>query len=263
MHLHDQNAGLLLTRVGPEIRFEALHLLAPDNVVMGCEGRLRRHFPARAVAVDRSTFLRPFLYAIYQLDAGATVGSFDDKPTDPKLVIDMIMGVLRGIGRDLTTDEVVSIGKHSREEAIKEVWPSSAESKVEFFWRRSALWLLLRVVLQLTLDRTAGKDSHNSGQPISLYKAFMVFLMASVLDKATRGHVPHEILFFMKAKINRRVLKLGLADTEVAWYSFHREVLRRVDTTLTKRDGMQFSRPRHRRCRSSISPILALTETLG
>src|SRR5207244_3983913 len=109
-----QNAGLLLTRAGPEIRFEALHLLAPDNIVLACEGRLQRHFPARAVAVkrvlmDRSAFLRPFLDALHQLDGDPVGGSFDDQPTDPKLVQDMIMGVLRGVGRDLTADEVVYI----------------------------------------------------------------------------------------------------------------------------------------------------------
>jgi hypothetical protein len=239
VHIPHHNAGLLLTRIGSEMRFEALSLLAADGTVVGCEGRLRRHFPARAVAVDHhhvahAAFLQPFLDVLRQLNPDAAGKGTDDgtQPTDPRLVTDMVMGVLRGIGRDLTTDEAVVISKHCREEVLKEVWPDT-----EFFWRRTPLWLLIRVVLQLTLDRAAARQrgSGNNGQPTSLYKAFMIFLMGSVLDRATSEHVSHDLLFFMKAKISRRVVKLGPAATEAAsWYSFPREVLRRVDTTLTE-----------------------------
>ncbi|KAK0750667.1 hypothetical protein B0T18DRAFT_305723, partial [Schizothecium vesticola] len=124
---------------------------------------------------------------------------------DPKLVADMLMGVLRGIGREPVGDEAVAIIKHCREEARTEVWLDT-----ELFWRRSPLWLFIRVSLQLTLDRAARRRGHgNLEQPTSLYKAFMIFLMASVLDRAVSGHVSHDLLFFMRAKISRRVVKLG------------------------------------------------------
>jgi hypothetical protein len=221
------------------MRFEALSLLAADDVVVACEGRLRRHFPARAVAVDRrhvdcSEFLQSLSDVLRQLNPDATTSGTDDgsRPTDPRLVTDMLMGVLRGIGRNLmTTDEAFIIIKHCREEVCREVWPGT-----EFFWRRSPLWLLVRVALQLTLDRPARpRGDGNRRQPVSLYKAFMIFLMSSVVDRAESAHVSHDLLFFMKAKISRRVVKLGPADTEAAsWYSIPREVLRRVDATLTK-----------------------------
>lgn len=239
MHVHRQNAGLLVTRVGAEMRFEALQLLAPDDIVVGCEGRLRRCFPACAVAVDRHravdpAFLQPFLDVLHQLDLDAADKPYDDEPTDPKLVNDMFLGVLRGIGRDLTADDVVYIGKQGREEALREVWPDGNRLETEFFWRSSPLWLLIRVALQLTLDRAGGQRGDGGGQQASLYKAFMVFLMSFVLERAAREHVLHDLLLFMKAKISRRVLKLGPAGMEAAWYGFPRDVLRSVDAMLTE-----------------------------
>jgi hypothetical protein len=39
-------SGIIVSRVGAELRFGSLELLAPDNVVMGCEGwRRRRKHP--------------------------------------------------------------------------------------------------------------------------------------------------------------------------------------------------------------------------
>ncbi|KAK5658652.1 hypothetical protein OQA88_2048 [Cercophora sp. LCS_1] len=233
VYIPRHNSGLLLTRVGSEMRFEALSLLAPDDAVVGCEGRLRRHFPARAVVVGlhdsvRSGLLQPFTHVLGQLSPNRTRRNPDSgEPMDPKLVTDMLMGVLRGIGREPVGDEAVAIIKHSREEVRREVW-----SGTEFFWRRSPVWLFIRVVLQLTLDRTTRRRGN---QQTSLYKAFMIFLMASVLDRAESEHVSHDLLFFMKAKISRRVVKLGAAGTEAAsWYNLPRVVLLRTEMTLTK-----------------------------
>lgn len=256
VHIGQQNAGLLVTRVGAEIRFESLGLLAPGDIVMGCEGRLRRCFPSRAVAVARSritdpAFLEPFLNALSQLRSNddkagkpEDLGVDGSRVTDPTLVNDMIMGVLRGIGRNLK-DEAVFIRKRSREEAVAEPHQSYVWETIT--WRRSSLWLLIRVALQLTLYHAAkqhegagdggggeGESSlHHPGRP--LYKALMIFLMSCVLDKAAaHERAPHDLLLFMKAKISRRLLKLGSAAAEAPWCDFPREVLRRVHVLLTE-----------------------------
>ncbi|KAL8381992.1 hypothetical protein RB595_005989 [Gaeumannomyces hyphopodioides] len=252
VHLDKQNAGLLVTRVGTEIRFESLGLLAPDDVVMGCEGRLRRRFPSRAVAVARSrvidpAFLKPFLDVLSELRS-------DNKPKiserfrinfdsmrDSEPVNGVIMGVLCGIGRSLI-GEAVFIHKHSREEAWVE---ADTEIDRRNYRCRSSLWLLIRVVLQLTLCHAAkqhegggggggGDESplHHPGRP--LYKALMIFLMSRVLDKAVHECAPHDLLLFMKAKISRRILKLGSTAAGAPWCDFPREVLRRVHVLLTE-----------------------------
>lgn len=253
VHIGQQNAGLLVTRVGAEIRFESLGLLAPDDIVMGCEGRLRRCFPSRAVAVARSrvtdpAFLKPFLNVLSQLRSDNRPGKPEDlgidgsSVRDPELVNDMIMGVLRGIGRSLK-GEAVFIRKHSREEALLEA--REGDSGGSLLWRRSSLWLLIRVALQLTLYHAAKQHEGGGGggggdeSPLHhpgrrLYKVLMIFLMSCVLDRAVHERAPHDLLLFMKAKISRRILKLGSAAAEAPWCNFPREVLRRVHVLLTE-----------------------------
>jgi len=97
VHVSGQNAGLLVTRVDTEILYESLELLAPDGIATGCRGRLRRCFPTHTVAVSQShvedvTFQQPFVKVLAQLSA------HEEKPR-PSLVTEMVMGVLRGIGR--------------------------------------------------------------------------------------------------------------------------------------------------------------------
>jgi len=206
--MDSQNAGLLVTRTGSELRFESLGLLAPDHIVMGCEGRLRRCFPTRTVAVARSrvidpVFLQPFLDVFAELIKMREASR--DALANPELVNDMVMGVLRGIGRSLE-GEATLIYKHVREEALKEDFPRAMGEISSYFWRRSPLWLLLRVALQLTLDRAAeqhdgsggNKRRHHRGRP--LYKAIMIVLMSCVLQRAVGKRAPHHLLFFMRLK---------------------------------------------------------------
>lgn len=71
--LPEQDAGLVITRTDAEVRFESVELLAPDSIITGCEGRLRRRFPAAAVVVPwtymaDAAFRVPFLEAVAKLD---------------------------------------------------------------------------------------------------------------------------------------------------------------------------------------------------
>jgi len=271
VYIHGQNSGLLVTRLGVEMRFESMELLAPVEVVMGCPGRLQRHFPTRAVAVARSrvldpAFLRPFLDVLSRIELDAKRPLFHDlqrmlrtpeektMPFDPRLVNDMIMGVLRGIGRSMA-DEIDCVYKNSREEAILEKWYTDNGRKChEFHLRRSPLWFLIRVALQLTLQRAAGQrgrggdddddDGNHTHHGRPLYKALMIFLMSCVLERAASHNVPHDLLLFVKTKISQRILKLGPAPAEAAWSNFPREVLHRVDVMLTKSwDAIQSDNP--------------------
>jgi len=233
VYLANQNAGLLLTRVGTDIRFEAMELLAPDRTVMECTGRLRRCFPSTAgsaAAVPLSTvvspaFLRPFLTVLDQLDPFHSTYSFYVKTENPQLVTEMVMGVLHGIGR-IVTDDVPHLSKHSREEAVQLQHGSSYDLLPNI--RRSPLWLLAKVALQLTLDY--GPETTDR----LYYKAFMVFMLSRVLKAAHAEHASHDILLFMKTKIQHRLVKLGSPDRE-AWYHVPYEILQSVESTVAGR----------------------------
>ncbi|KAF8861161.1 hypothetical protein BDZ45DRAFT_618648 [Acephala macrosclerotiorum] len=241
IHLRNQNSGLLITKVGSEFRFESLELLARDKDVMGCKGRLKRRFPDASVALhDRhikdGRFRKPFIELLVKLDreqspkhqtrletaiydnTDATSGEEIDT-TDPQLVTGMVMAMLWGIGRIIDS---LRICKHSREEVL--LYDGLLP------WRRSPLWLLIRVSLQLTMERL-GEIFVANNKPGSLYKDLMAFLMSYILRNATYRGIPHDLLFAMTAKISRRMFKLQLSE-EVPWLSYTENATRDVELML-------------------------------
>ncbi|KAF8551213.1 hypothetical protein OG21DRAFT_319615, partial [Imleria badia] len=68
-------------------------------------------------------------------------------------------------------------------------------------WRRSSLWLLIRVAIQTTLEPSP--QGHDS------YKGFIIFFLARLAEEAIRADLPNDLLYFMSTKISRRLRKLG------------------------------------------------------
>ncbi len=64
-------------------------------------------------------------------------------------------------------------------------------------WRRSPLWLVLRVAIQTTTD---SRDT---------YKAFMVFFQAGLLRLFLGHGLSSELLHAARVKTSRRVYELG------------------------------------------------------
>jgi hypothetical protein len=72
-------------------------------------------------------------------------------------------------------------------------------------WRRSPIWLLIRVSLQTTLSEWGVADGFG-------YKAFQAFFMAKILKKAIDADpnsLTIDLLYFMNAKLARRLAKMG------------------------------------------------------
>jgi hypothetical protein len=78
-------------------------------------------------------------------------------------------------------------------------------------WRRSPMWMLLRIAMQLTFSRMAGNASRSSGH----YKVFMVFLLAKVLELSLPFDLLCDLLYAMNAKLGRRLLKVNPSPTRV------------------------------------------------
>lgn len=203
---------------------------------MSIKGRLRRCFPGPAMIIghDRmadATFLDPLTQLLAQLDAktprevipitskaGSKMPEIRDT-VDPRFVTELLMGILRAVGRPL--DEVERIYKHTREDVM---WKAALKP-----WRRSPLWLFLRVALQTSLMQIKGEE-----QSHERYKSFMLFFMANVLDDALKASLPTDMLFFMKAKICRRALKLEKAD-ETDWLKYVESITGDVQDELVRR----------------------------
>ncbi|OCK72928.1 hypothetical protein K432DRAFT_340909, partial [Lepidopterella palustris CBS 459.81] len=256
IHVRSQNAGLLVTKIDSQYLFESLELLARDTDVMACKGRLRRHFPGRSVAVDaflvRDTRFRETLIdTLIKLDRerdseGQTKPKARDAygndleldreedTTDPRLVTGMLMAVLQGLGR---IADVPRICKHTREEVLLK--------RAHSPWRRSPLWLFIRVSMQLNLYRQ-GAELVPGCQGESLYKEFMLFLMSFILNHpASSRLLPHDLLFIMMAKISRRIIKHGSAET-APWFEFTKQVMKEKDLKLKLEwDDMQKKESKH------------------
>ncbi|KAJ5117788.1 hypothetical protein N7448_011420 [Penicillium atrosanguineum] len=231
IHVREQNAGILLYWHNDAICIESFELSARNEAVTTTVGRLRRAFPGPTMVMTRAAFEAPEFRAFmaqtvsrmsHQPVAGTKPrvkksGQEHDETRDtthPKMVTELLMSTLRPRCTDVAT---VQIQKNTREEVV---W-LNCESP----WRRSALWLLVRVTLQLVFRRLS-----TGGSLDNLYKQFMIFFMTSIVDRASIA-MPSESLFLMSAKIVRRLLKLDVAD-EPAWFTSVQRILSRTSSAV-------------------------------
>ncbi|KAK3346460.1 hypothetical protein B0T25DRAFT_633929, partial [Lasiosphaeria hispida] len=225
-----QNAGLFITHHGSVVSFESFELLASDSAASSCEGRLRRLFPGPSATVSHgrvadATFCEPLAEALAKMDHERAPSEYphsrENQSADPRLVTEMIMGVLRGIGQSAASPSVrpAHIRKHTREEIV------AVESSL---WRRSPLWLLVRVSLQLTIERSV--EQVRASRP--WYKEFIIFFLSLVVRDAAAMDQPHDMLFMMVAKVSRRILKLKPAPAP--WLAHVEGILMAVRSKLEK-----------------------------
>ncbi|KAG1873394.1 hypothetical protein C8R48DRAFT_769831 [Suillus tomentosus] len=201
-----QNAAVVMRKLESETIFESFEVSPDPTAVMGAKGRLICSYPGPAITVpdmniDNATFpaeLANFLVHMDQdvLDAAATRTKAkstvleERDTTHPRYITELLTGILRGLG---STVDVPRIRKRIRDDVL---WDSA-----KLPWRRSPLWLVIRVALQTTLERSAlGRTT---------YKSFMLFFMSRLTTLALGHNLSNDILHFMSAKIARRLFKLG------------------------------------------------------
>ncbi|KAG1837163.1 hypothetical protein DFJ58DRAFT_863227 [Suillus subalutaceus] len=201
-----QNAAVVMRKLESETIFESFEISPDPAAVMGAQGKLICSYPGPAITVPNTiandaTFsaeLANFLVCMDQdvLDAAATRRKADSTvpeerdTTHPRYITELLTGILRGLG---SIADVPRIRKRIGDDVL---W-----NNTKLPWRRSPLWLVIRVALQTTLERNAlGRTA---------YKSFMLFLMARVTALAINYNLSNDILHFISAKIARRLFKLG------------------------------------------------------
>ncbi|KAG8166635.1 hypothetical protein KVR01_002324 [Diaporthe batatas] len=227
VNVSSQNAAVLITRRPDELVFEVFELSPTSGHVIQTEGRLIRTFPGLAVEVpaklldepDFSKMITSTLSTMcHQQEPGmqpksTKSGVLHDETrdtTDPAMVSELFFGVLRGIG---SPTSVSSVSKNTRDEVF---W-----KQAEAPWRRSPMWLLIRVSMQLVVMRSSA-GSH------ALYKEIMVFIMSRILKSANRHGLPPDLIHCMAAKIDRRLQKLSRAGPRV----LHECIMASIHSTL-------------------------------
>jgi len=203
LHITAQNAGIVLRHTGAEIIFESFEVSPTAAEVMAATGRLVCSYPGPIIAVgvhiaQSISFAQYLASMLEQLDSETleqTIPVPSAQPRDtanPMLITGMLTGILRGLGRTIDSADF-RIQKHIRDDVL-----SVTNSPYPRNWRRSPLWLVLRVALQTTL---------REGSNYSLYKSFMSYFMATILEQALEIKWKNDSLFVMNAKLSRRVLK--------------------------------------------------------
>ena len=200
-----QNAGVTI-RLQPEETLVELFEVSPHTAaVMGTVGKLICSYPGPAIAVPNSVFndasfraeLANFLSMMDKdVLAPATTrkaGSEVDEERDtahPRYITELLTGILRAVGRPA---DIERISKRIGDDVILK--------NAKLPWRRSSLWLVIRVAMQITLDRN---DSFGR----TVYKTFMLFLMNDLARQAPLHNMSNDVLQWISAKLSRRLTKL-------------------------------------------------------
>ena len=124
--------------------------------------------------------------------AGSKTGETRES-VHPGLVTEMLMSMLAPLGHSV---QVRQVRKRTRDDVL---W-----KKVDLPWRRSALWLSVRVALQMALVSITPSQVSRTA-----YKNFMIFFMTKIASLVADAHFTSDFLQVIKVKLARRVFKLG------------------------------------------------------
>ncbi|KAJ4354619.1 uncharacterized protein N0V89_006356 [Didymosphaeria variabile] len=209
LHVKAQNAGILVRRLGDDVVFEVFELSPQDEQVTTTKGRLVRSFPSYACRIHLKAFIEEGLvealahhiaklsyHEVSEFRFGIAKEKDNTGPPNtahPGLVTEYLVSVLAALGKSAN---VITITKSTREEVIY----SSTGSP----WRRSPLWLLVRVAMQLEFFRSSGSGTIALG----LYKAAILNVLARVLKEAEHEGLDPDLLYVTSAKLSRRLRKL-------------------------------------------------------
>ena len=217
-----------------DVVVETFEASANNEAVLACSGRLLCTYPGPSASFPVSVIHDPhfreeissFLAQMnvdmldgsvaHTVKDGSRVIEIRDTP-HPRYISDLLVGILGSFSGGEDT-EVPRLTKRIADDVL---WLDSLEP-----WRRSPIWLVLRVALQTTMATFDGDHT--------IYKNFLAFMMAEVLQVTLSSELESELLHFIKAKVTRRAAKLGSRLFE----SVSRVVARvadGVDETLQRR----------------------------
>ncbi|CAE6369605.1 unnamed protein product [Rhizoctonia solani] len=202
LHVKAQNAGLIIRKQADHTTFEVFEVQAQTKDVMSTPGRIIRKFPGPTVQLPNTVandkdFINEVANILEQMNieifdeaqpktrkAGTDVHESRDS-INPNYFIQYFFGFLRGLGACIDPSRVV---KRLGDEVL---WLDAKNP-----WRRSPIWLLVRVALQTSLDSNKA------------YKEFMVYYHTFILSECCRcGSLSSDLLHAMCIKMARRLYK--------------------------------------------------------
>ena len=193
------------------LTLESFEVSPPAHTVTSAEGKLRITYPSVGrlpAPVDPRTHksLAQFI-AYYAQNSMAVAQSEKDirktntqDPPSPRYITELLTGIVRGMSPapEQTYETTTFFTKRINDHAL-------CDRDAEAAWRRSPMWLVIRVALQTTLHDLNMDGRHS-------YKAFMLYMLSCVLGVALDHKRPDHHLYVMNAKLARRARKLFNAE---------------------------------------------------
>lgn len=147
---------------------------------MRTPGRVQRDLPSEAIVISAAqmndpTFRTPFVETLVKFDAFTPEGAYRKaqkvgkeqieirNAIDPRYFTEMVFGVLRGTGK---AKDIHQVHKHIRDDVM---WSNALAP-----WRRSPLWLVLRVAMQAVFE--------NQSRYVSKTQFFMLTIRTDALS---------------------------------------------------------------------------------
>ena len=228
MHIRAQNAALIIRNLSSDIvQFEVFEVSPQNTAIMTTKGKLLCSYPGPAIQVSAGIFMdecfrQELSSFLVQMDvdfldstpttskAGSTVCEVRET-AHPKYISELLVGILQGCGHPAVVDRIT---KRVGDEVL---WDDAYKP-----WRRSPLWLTLRVSLQSSLRVS------------NLYKLFILFFHAHLLRCCVQRDFPSELLYTMRAKTARRLSKLGPSVSHHV-YEFVHDIFKETEVLLSRR----------------------------
>ena len=146
-------------------------------------------------------------------------------PVHPQYINALFNGILKSVGQAV---DVPHVPKHTAlltsalngAHRITKRIPDHIDRVFtsEHDWRRSPLWLLIRVAMGMSINRSLGRAS---------YKRFMLFFMCTLARDEGNTSLSSDLLHLMSSQILRRLRKLGSSTPD--WLS---EMVLKICTCL-------------------------------
>ena len=206
-----QNATIVARHRGTGVIFECFEVSPKTDAVLEAQDALVRSFPARAVFLSQEIMkTQPFVQelgtAVHKLsieqlseamkttEKGGNTVSEDRQSPSPRFVTEWLFGAVLSFYGKATSNKPFTKRTHD-----DVVWKDTDKP-----WRRSGVWLSVRVTLQLAL-RSSDLDDEDS----LYYKNLMLFFLARLSTSITSATTPPDMLHVIRAKLARRNAKLG------------------------------------------------------
>ncbi|OAG11713.1 uncharacterized protein CC84DRAFT_1133705 [Paraphaeosphaeria sporulosa] len=212
LYVKEQNAAILVYKDagtnGEHVLFEAFEAAANCEAVVASENALRRDFPAYAASVPSEVYLTrsfqesfaSFLqrasieplkrFAAVTYKAGAPLPEIRGT-MDPSLITEFLMTVLEANGMRCDVPLL-----------RKRIHDTISFKDARIPWRRSPLYLAIRVAMQRHLYKIMGPNLGHF-----YYKLIMALFLSRLLGECYRV-IPHEAAFNFMQKLGRRLAKI-------------------------------------------------------